>query len=119
MSDASAEQRRLPFIYARGRSAVDPTRLRWSGVGNAILAMYFMFGSGSGAIGVIVGLLIIALGLATWIITGFGNREWYSIPPKPRGIAATGSIIGVTMTYLVFGIFFLTIWFIKLIAGGL
>jgi hypothetical protein len=114
MSDPSLEQRRLPFIYAQGRSAVDPTRLRWSGVGNAILAMFFMFGSHSGALGVIVGLLIIALGLATWIITGFGRRQWYSIPPNARAVAATGAIIGVAMTYLVFGIFFLIIWVIRL-----
>lgn len=76
--------------------------------------MYFMFGSQTGAFGVIVGILITALGFATWIITGFGNREWYSIPPNARAIAATGSIIGVVMTYLVFGIFFLIIWIIRL-----
>ncbi len=114
MSDPALGQRRLPFIYAPGRSAVDPTRLRWSGVGNAVLALYFIFGSQSGAFGVIIGILIIALGLATWIISRLGTREWYSIPPNARIIAATGAIIGVAITYLVFGIFFLIIWVIRL-----
>lgn len=115
MSNTPLGQGRLPFTYAPERSAVDPTRLRWSGVGNFILAMFFMFGSHGGAFGVLAGLLVIALGLATWIITGFGTRQWYSIPPNARAIAATGSIIGVAMTYLVLGIFFLIIWVISLV----
>jgi hypothetical protein len=94
MSDPSVEQRRLPFIYASGRSAVDSTRLRWSGVGNVILALFFISGSHSGAFGVIVGILILALGLATWIITGFGTREWYSIPPGQRALPLTSRTCG-------------------------
>jgi hypothetical protein len=116
MSDPSVEQDRLPLIYASGRSAVDSTRLRWSGAGNAILATYFLFGSKSGAFGIVVGILIIALGLAVWVITRFGTRQWYSISPVARGIAATGSVIGVAIMYITFGIFFLIIWIISLFA---
>ena len=114
MSGPSVEQDRLPLIYASGRSAVDSTQLRWSGAGNAILAAYFLFGSKSGAFGIVVGILIIALGLAVWVITRFGTRQWYSISPVARGIAATGSVIGVAIMYITFGIFFLIIWIISL-----
>jgi hypothetical protein len=98
-----------------GRSPFDETRLRWQGAGNIVLALYCLFGAG-GAGGIVFGILFISLAVVTWVITRFGSRDWYSIPPTERYIAGTGAIIGVAAIYLTFGIFFLTIWFIMLIA---
>ena len=53
---------------------------------------------------------------ATWIITGFGTRYWYSIPTAGRVIAGTGSTVGLAVLYLTFGIFFLIVWVISLFA---
>ena len=114
MSEPTEASRAMPFSIM-GRSPFDSIRLRWQGAGNIILALYCLFGAG-GAGGIVFGILFIALAVATWVITSFGSRNWYSIPPAERYIAGTGAIVGVTVIYVTFGIFFLTIWFIMLIA---
>jgi hypothetical protein len=114
MSEPTQSSGAVPFSIM-GRSPFDETRLRWQGAGNIVLALYCLFGAG-GAGGIVFGILFISLAVATWVITRFGSRDWYSIPPTERYIAGTGAIIGVAAIYLTFGIFFLTIWFIMLIA---
>jgi hypothetical protein len=74
-----------------------------------------MFGAG-GVGGIILGILFILLALATWVITLFGEREWYSISTAGQLIAGTGSVIGVVVIYITFGVFFLIIWVISLFA---
>lgn len=99
-----------PPLSIAGRSPFDARRLHWQGAGNILLALYCIFGAG-GAGGVFFGILFLLLALATWVIAFRANWDWYSIPPDyQRVIVAVGAVIGVTFTYLCFGIFFLVIW---------
>jgi hypothetical protein len=113
MSEPTPQPASLPLTI-KGRSPFDERRLQWQGTGSILLALYCMLGVG-GAGGIIFGILFLLLALATWIITRFGFRDWYSIPTGQRIIAGTGSVIGLAILYLAFGVFFLTIWFILLI----
>jgi hypothetical protein len=117
VSESAPSPTSLPCTIM-GRSPFDEVRLRWQGAGNLLLALYCMFGVG-GIGGVIFGILFILLAGATWTITSFGRRDWYSIPPNGRIIAGFGAVIGVAFVYIFFGIFFFTIWFIMLIANWL
>lgn len=82
---------RLPLTMA-GRSPFDPIRLRWGGLGCIGLGALI---TGTGEMPVIVfGILFILLGLATWLLTGFGGIGWYDINPPGRYVAGTGAIIG-------------------------
>jgi hypothetical protein len=103
----------LPLTIA-GRSPFDGIRLRWSGIGNLILAV--ACASGGNVAGIIFGVIFLILAIATWSITRLGTRPWYALSPGARALAGTGSVIGLVFLYLCFGIFFLTIWFIKVLA---
>lgn len=99
-----------PPLSVMGRSFFDRRRLQWQGAGNLLLALYCIFGAG-GAGGVFFGILFLALAIATWTIAFMAGWEWYNIPPDfRRGVVAVGAVVGVTMTYIFFGIFFLVIW---------
>jgi hypothetical protein len=99
-----------PPLSIAGRSPFDARRLQWQGAGNILLALYCIFGAG-GAGGVFFGILFLLLALATWVIAFRADWNWYSIPPDYRRvIVAVGAAIGVTFTYIFFGIFFLVIW---------
>jgi len=52
----------------------------------------------------IFGLLFIGLGLGTWILTGFGLKSWYEVPPNLRYfIVGPGAVIGFGVAALFIG----------------
>lgn len=110
-----------------GWSFFDRTRFRFGGAGDIVLGIA-LIGSGHSAGSTVFGLLFIALGLATWIITGFGLRghgefgddpysAWKSMSTGGRAIAGTGSVIGVVFCYILFFWLFLILWIIRVVAG--
>jgi hypothetical protein len=110
-----------------GWSFFDRTRFRFGGAGDIIIGIA-LIGSGHSAGSTVFGLLFIILGLATWIITGFGLRgqgefgddpysAWKSMSAGGRSIAGTGSVIGVVFCYLLFFWLFLILWIIRAVAG--
>ena len=110
---------RQPPLTIAGRSFFDQTRLMWQGAGNILIALYCFFGAG-GAGGIIFGILFLSLAIATWVIAGLASWDWYGIPPDYRRvIVGIGAVIGVTMMYLFFGIFFLVIWVVTHIGDWL
>jgi hypothetical protein len=68
----------------------------------------------SGAAGIVFGVLLLLLGIATWIFTRFGEISWYDMSALGKGVAGVGSIVGNAFLYTFFFIFFATIWVIKL-----
>ena len=106
----------LPLTIA-GRSPFDGIRLRWSGVGNLILAVACI--ATVHVAGIIFGAIFLALAIATWAITRMGTRPWYSISPGGRALAGSGSVIGLVFLYVCFGVFFLTMWFLRIIVSWL
>jgi hypothetical protein len=111
-----------PPLTIRGWSFFDKVRFRWGGVGDIILGISLV----GGAHNVIFGILLILLGVATWIFTGFGVRghrefenDWYSawnsMPTAGRVIAGIGSVIGMLFLYLLFFWFFILRWVWKYI----
>src|ERR1700722_11709901 len=118
-----------PRVYSKppltigGWSFFDKVRFRWGG-GGAIILGISLIGGGHSAGAAIFGFLFIALGIATWVLTGFGSRggeqwggDWYSawnsMSTNGRVIAGTGSVIGVLFAYVLFFWFFIILWFIK------
>ena len=109
-----------------GWSPFDKIRLRWGGGGCIVLGIA-VIGSGHSAASTVFGLLFIGLGIATWILTGFGLRgqtefggewhsAWNSMSTGGRAVAGTGAVIGTVFLYLLFFWFFFIIWVIKHIA---
>jgi hypothetical protein len=122
---APREYRDAPNIG--GWSFFDRTRFRWGGAGDIVLGIA-LIGSGHSAGSTIFGLLFIALGIATWIITHFGVRghdefngspysAWNSMSTNGRAVAGTGSVIGVVFIYILFFWFFIILWVIKTVAA--
>jgi hypothetical protein len=114
---------RKPPLTIGGWSFFDKVRFRWGG-GGAIILGISLIGGGHSAGAAIFGVLFIGLGIATWVLTGFGSRgreewgdDWYSawnsMSTNGRVFAGTGSVIGVLFVYLLFFWFFIIRWFIK------
>jgi hypothetical protein len=112
-----------PPLTIGGWSFFDKVRFRWGGGGGIILGIA-LIGGGHSAGAAIFGTLFIGLGIATWVLTGFGSRgrkkwgdDWYSawnsMSTNSRVVAGTGSVIGVLFAYLLFFWFFIILWFIK------
>src|SRR5664280_2245881 len=76
-----------------GRSPFDHIRFRWGGAGSIALGVAIMF-TGAGA-GIVFGILLVLLGIATWIFTKFGETSWYDMSAAGKVIAGTGSVIGL------------------------
>ena len=104
---------------AASRAAEDTSRAR---IESRLRGLHF--GSGHSAGAAVFGVLFIGLGIATWVLTGFGRRgheefgdDWYSawnsMPTNGRVIAGTGSVIGVLFLYILFFWFFIILWVIK------
>jgi hypothetical protein len=69
---------------------------------------------------IVFGVLFIMLGIATWVLTGFGKTPWYAMSTPGQVIAGTGSVIGLLFVYTVFFYFFILRWFWRyVIAPGL
>lgn len=118
-----------PRVYSKppltigGWSFFDKVRFRWGG-GGAIILGISLIGGGHSAGAAIFGVLFIGLGIATWVLTGFGSRghaewgdgwysAWNSMSTNGRVVAGTGSIIGVLFVYVLFCWFFVIRWVIK------
>lgn len=118
----------MPRAYSKpltiaGWSFFDKVRFRWGGAGDIVLGIA-LIGSGHSAGATVFGLLFIGLGIATWVLTGFGSRgqeefrgdwhsAWNSMSTNGRVIAGTGSVIGVLFLYVLFFWFFIIRWVIK------
>ena len=105
----------LPLTIA-GRSPFDPIRLRWGGGGTIVLGVVALAQGNAG--GIIFGILLIGLGVGTWVVTGFGGTPWFALSSTQRGIAGPGAFLGLLFLYMFFGIFFLVIWVIKKATGS-
>lgn len=105
---AEREQVKPPLTFG-GWSFFDKVRFRWGGIGDSVLGVA-LIGGGHSAAAAVFGVLFIALGIATLILTGFGGKNWYTAWNKMsaprRAIAGTGSVIGVLFIYLIFFWFF-------------
>lgn len=116
MSEPSTGSSQLPLTIF-GRSPFDGIRLRWCAIGNMVLALYCFFGSRGGIGGILFGLLFVFLIVTTWSVTHVGTTDWRTVPPSGwRVVAGIGAVTGFVFTYLFFAVFFMTIWFIMLIA---
>ena len=87
-----------PPLTIAGRSPFDHIRFRWGGAGSIALGVAIMF-TGAGA-GIVFGILLVLLGIATWIFTKFGETSWYDMSAAGRVIAGTGSVIGNAFLYV-------------------
>jgi hypothetical protein len=111
-----AEQEPLPPLTLGGWSFFDKIRFRWGGFGDIVLGIA-LIGGGHSAATAIFGVLIIMLGIATWILTGFGGggaessdnwyAAWHRMSTPGRAVAGTGSVIGMLFLYLIFFWFFI------------
>lgn len=108
-----------PPLTIAGWSLFDKVRYRWGGGGVILLGIALM---GAHAAGIVFGIIFIALGIATWVFTRFGNgdaslvtdqdpggwyRAWNSMPPHGRIIAGVGSAVGNLFLYALFFWFFI------------
>jgi hypothetical protein len=80
----------LPLTYRKGRSLVDRTRVRWAGVGNLVLGGLLVIFGGLGA--TIVGLMFVVLGLAAWIVSGFGGVPFGQLSRGKKTVVVIASV---------------------------
>jgi hypothetical protein len=92
---------KLPLTIA-GRSPYDRIRVRWAGSALVVLGVVLF---SQGTVGVIFGILCIALGIAVWGLTRFGARDydWYLLPPTARWIVGPGALAGSILAFVVVG----------------
>lgn len=88
----------LPLTIA-GRSPFDGIRIRWAGLAAACFGVGLFFTADPA--GIFFGVMLLGLGLATWLLSGFGNIWWFDIPTPQRYVVGTGAIIGL-LTFIVF-----------------
>lgn len=88
----------LPCTINR-RSPFDPVRIRWGGVSTLALGIGLPFTQEP--TGIVFGVLLATIGLATLILSGFGSNFWYDIPTPQRYVVGVGAVIGF-MTLIVF-----------------
>lgn len=104
----------LPLTIA-GRSPFDGIRIRWGGLGALGLGIGLFFTADP--VGILFGIILLGLGLATLILSSFGSAWWYDIPVTQRYIVGTGAITGMLAFIVVVGGLFLTFWIIQMIAS--
>jgi len=105
-----------PPLTFGGWSLFDKVRPRWGGFGDMVLGIAAI-GGGHSAGTTVFGVLCIALGITTWVLTCFGGgggeapNNWYTawntMSTPSRAIAGTGSVIGMLFIYLIFFWFFI------------
>jgi hypothetical protein len=79
------------------------------GVGNILLGVSLIGGVHNGG-AIVFGVLFIILGVATWILGGFGRRPWDRMSPASRRIAGTGAVVGMLFLYVLFFWFVILRW---------
>jgi hypothetical protein len=103
----------LPLTI-RGRSPFDGIRFRWDGLADVAFGAAAMVANRTNPPGLVLGILLTLLGLATWLLTSFGQTPWQLLSTPAKIIAGTGSIIGFVLIRVFFFVFFLVIWAIRL-----
>jgi hypothetical protein len=68
--------------------------------------------------GIVFGLLLIGLGIATWRLTSFGGVPWEALDQHARLVAGTGSIIGNGFLLLFIGLAPIISWAIAMFADS-
>ncbi len=86
-----------PFSI-NGRSPVDDIRLRWSGLACVALGVLLVF---QGPVGIVFGILVVALGVATWVVTRLGRVPWQQLTKVGKAIAGTTAAIGIPFFLMV------------------
>lgn len=109
----TAPAQRLPFTVA-DRSPVDGIRIRWGGLGSSALGVGLFFTADP--VGIFFGFVLLGLGLATWILSSFGQTWWYDIPKPQRYVVSTGAVTGLVALVVFLGGFILVAWIIQLVA---
>lgn len=105
----------LPLTIA-GRSLLDPIRIRWGGLGALCLGIGLLF-TGEPA-GAFFGVVLAALGIATWVLSSFGATYWYDIPSPQKYVVGTGAVVGF-LTFIVFiGSFLIMASIIQLVGAS-
>lgn len=115
--DLDAPAPPLTIRTQRGRWGLfDKVRFRWGGFGDILLGIA-MIGGGGSAAAAVFGVLFIALGIATWVLTGFGGAggtdpvnwytAWHGMSTPRRAVAGTGVVIGLLFVYAIFFWFFI------------
>jgi hypothetical protein len=97
----------LPLTYRKGRSLVDRTRVRWAGVGNLVLGGLLVVLGDHGS--TIVGLRVVALGLAAWIVSGFGSLPFGQLSAGKKAIVVVASV-GYLVVVVISGLWGLAKW---------
>lgn len=100
----------VPLSIA-GRSPFDGIRLRWGAGGTVFLGVAALFQAT--AVGVIFGLILITLGVATWWMTQFGAISWLDLSQEARWVSGTSSVIGNLFLLIFFGVAILIFWAIR------
>jgi hypothetical protein len=73
--------------------------------------------SGSAA-GIFFGVLLLGLGGATWVLSGFGSRWWYDIPTPQRYIVGTGAVVGMLAFSVIALSLFVISWVMTMFANS-
>ncbi len=105
----------LPLTIA-GRSPFDGVRIRFGGLGGVGLGIGLFFTADPA--GIFFGIVLLGLGLATWILSSFGGTWWYDIPTPQRYIVGTGAVTGMLIFIVFVGGFLLMAWIIQMVASN-
>lgn len=115
---SSPQETRLPPppLTIRGRSPLDGIRFRWDGLADVAFGAAAIVANRANPPLMVLGILLTLLGIATWLLTGFGRIPWQLLSAPAKVIAGTGSIIGFVLIRVFFFVFFFVIWAIRLFA---
>ena len=105
----------LPLTIS-GRSPFDGVRIRWGGLGAVGLGVGLL--CTAEPVGILFGAALLGLGLATWIMSGFGTTWWYDIPTPRRYIVGTGAIAGMLIVIFFVGGVMLAAWLVQMFASN-
>lgn len=105
---------RQPPLTISGRSPFDDVRIRWGGFGAVGLGIGLFFTVDP--VGVFFGVVLLALGLATWFLSAFGSTSWYDIQQPQRYVVGIGAVVGMLIFIVFVGGFFLTAWILHTFA---
>jgi hypothetical protein len=104
---------RVPLTIA-GRSPLDRTRLKYAGAGCLLLGFFAFTG---GAVGIVFGVVLVAIGIAIWALTSFGRKSWYELPRQQQYIVGAGATVGFVFVWMVLAIAMLIFKAIDLATG--
>jgi hypothetical protein len=85
---------RLPLTYGRGRSLVDEFRIRRGIFGDFVIgiALGWVGITDANLVAIIFGLLFVAIGIGTWVVTKLGKIHFSELVPEQKLLVVVGSI---------------------------